>query len=228
MSKITNKSKKLIIISTVISALLIITAIVWYAASGVDSQGRGFVFIFLAIVLLAVLATAVLIYSRLKRTEYTKELSQEYFEAYESVQDAVGSSNLTISERKEVLSDVAGMLYYAQTENRSAKDVVGDDALAFVEKVKHSFGYRNSAAFFIIDALIYLIMIMCLLQVVNFFAHEQAETFFEATIGISIIPYMVALSFLVVPLMRRSIARKKRGWTLYFAIDFRCNIYRCK
>ena len=140
MNKLTNKSKRLVAVSAVISALLIITAVAWYiAAGGNDDSGRGGIFILLAIAVIAVAATGVLIYTRLKRNEYTKSFSPEYFEAYEAVQDAVGSSNLTIAERKEVLSDVAGMLFFAQKEGRDAKEVIGGDAQGFVDKVKEAF-----------------------------------------------------------------------------------------
>lgn len=221
MNKLTKKSKTLIIVTSVISALLIITAAVWYiAAGGTGAQGRGGMFILLIIVLIAVIATAGLIYARLKRNEYTKELNPEYFEAYEAVQDSVSNSNLTISERKEVLSDVTGMLYYAQKEGRSAKEAIGDDIEGFVDKVKASFGYRNGAVFYIINGLMYLIMILSLTQAVNFYMHEEVKNFFDAKMGISIIPYMVALSFLVVPLMRRSIAKMKMGWAFFIPLIF--------
>ena len=221
MNKLTNKSKRLVAVSAVISALLIITAVVWYiAAGGGDDSGRGGIFILLAIAVIAVAATAVLIYTRLKRNEYTKSFSREYFEVYEAVQDAAGNSNMTVSERKEVLSDVAEMLYYAQREGRSAEEVIGGDAQGFVDKVKEAFGYRNGAVFYLINGLMYLIMLLSLLQAVNFWAHEEVISFFDAKMGISIIPYMVALSFLIVPLMRRSISQKKMGWTFLIPVIF--------
>ena len=219
MSKITNKSKTLIIVSSVISALLIIIAVVWYVAAGAGGvQKTGGMFILLAIVLMAVIATAALIYARLKRNEYTKEMSPEYFEAYEAVQDSLNSSNLTISERKEVLSDVAGMLYFAQKDGRALQNVVGEDTETFVVKVKQSFGYRNGVFFTLINGVMYLIMLLSLLQAVNFFAHEEVKTFFDTKMVIYMFFYMVMLSFLIMPLLRWSIAKRKFGWT--FGIPF--------
>ena len=219
MGRLTKKSKILITVSSAISALLIATMILWYVSAGRNNaQPKGSAPVFLAIVLIAVISTAVVIYIRMRRKGYTKELSKEYFEAYEAVQDSVANSNLTISERKEVISDVAGMLYFAQKEGRALQDVVGEDTEEFVEKVKHSFGYRNGALFYFINGLMYLIMMLGLVQAVNFFAHEQAKTFFDAKMGISMFFYLAVLSFLVVPLVRRSMTKKKFGWT--FVIPF--------
>ena len=54
----------------------------------------------------------------------------------------------------------------------------------------------------------YLIMLLSLAQAANFFAHEEVTSFFDAKMGISIIPYMAALSLIIAPLMRRAVSKK--------------------
>ncbi|MCK5129586.1 MAG: DUF1048 domain-containing protein [Clostridiales bacterium] len=221
MNNLTKKSKMIIVFSAIISTMLIITIAVLYTMMSKNNTiNKESMILIPLIVIIALIAFVVVIYNRKKRNEYTKDLNPEYFEVYENIQDAMKNSNLTKIERKEVLSDITSMLYHAQVEGRDVHEVVGNDIECYTQKVKASFGYRNSILFYLLNGALYLIMILGLLQVINFLSHEEVTHFFDAQMGISIIPYMVVLAFLIVPLTRHSMAKQKLGWTFLTPIIF--------
>jgi DNA-binding ferritin-like protein (Dps family)/drug/metabolite transporter superfamily protein YnfA len=163
------------------------------------------------ICILAIASFAAVIVVRLKRNEYTKEFNKEYYEVYEAVQDGLKNSNLTRFESKEVQNDILSMLYHAQKDGRKAQDVIGEDTQEFIKKVEQSYGYRNSILFAALNGVLYLAFVLSLMQFTVYIMRSDGVPFFETLMSVSILPYMVLLSFIVIPIMRRLIAKQKIG-----------------
>ncbi len=216
MNNLTKRSKMIIIIAACISFLLIITTTLLFIAtnkSGNFNPSNNM--LILTIILLAILSLVIVIVVRLRRNEYTKMFNKDYYKVYETMQDTMKNSNLTKMEKMEVISDITSMLYHAQMQKKDVKDVIGDDVNGFMERVKNSFGYRSSILFAVINGIIYLIFILTLMQGVNFLALEKGASFFNVEMSTSILPYMILISFFVLPLFRHFVAKQKISWAVF-------------
>lgn len=225
MNNITKRSRVKIIASAIVS-LTLIALIVLLLISSKENSSKTAMLAIIIICGLAIASLVIVIVSRLKRNEYTKTFSKEYYEAFEAVQDGLKNSNLTKFEAKEVISDVTSMLYHAQKEGRDINDVVGLDTLEFVKKIEASFGKRNSVIYAVLNGIMYLAFVLVLMQFAVFTMRDDSIPFFETQISVSIVPYMILLSFVVIPIMRKYIAKQKIGMSfavvgalvvLYFA-----------
>lgn len=210
MNNLTKNSKKLITISVIVSLLVIISFIVLYSIA--NKQGNisdGTPITMIIIILLALLSVTFMIFSRFKRTKYTKLLNKNFYEAYESFAEALQDSNLSLTEKKEVLLDVSGILLEAQQNGRTVSNVVGSDMDAFVNKVIQSFGYRNGFIFGILTGILYVMYMLLIIQTATYFIRDNGISYFNTTVGISILPYIVAISMFALPFSQRFAARKK-------------------
>lgn len=219
MKNLTKKSKMIIVVSACVSILLIITVVALLIATYHNGNlNSSSIFLILSIIVLAIVSLAIVIIVRLKRSKYTKQFNKEYYEVFETVQDAMKNSNLTKMETSEVMNDITSMLFHAQMEGRIVSDVVGDDVDIFVQKVKDSFGNRNSILFSIMNGVLYLVYVLALMQSVIFLVRSNTSSFFNIEMSISIVPYMVILSFFIIPFMRYYISKQKVGWAILIPI----------
>ena len=219
MNKLTKKSKLIITFSAGISVLLILTIIALLITKNNNSSLNPMNILLISIiVVLAIVSLAVVIIVRLKKSKYVDKLNIEYYEVFETIQDAMKNSNLTKMEAGEVMNDITSMLFHAQMEKRSVNEVVGEDINNFIEKIKNSFGYRSSIVFSAINGVLYLIYILALMQTVIFLVRPDPGSFFNIEVSISILPYMAILAFFVLPFMRYNISKQKMGMVFFIPI----------
>jgi DNA-binding ferritin-like protein (Dps family) len=164
---------------------------------------------FAVIVFLAVASTVLVVWTRMRRDKYTAGLAPAYFASYEAVADWLSVSALSRQQRREVLGDVLELLYHAQETARPSTDVVGDDVGAFVDRVQQSHGYRGTLEFHLLSGVQYLGLLLPLLQLVNWVAHPGTDSYLEATMGISMIPFIALLAFVVMPLTQLALVRNR-------------------
>ncbi len=209
MNNVTKRSKIKIAVSAAISVLLIATIILFIAVANENSSKLAVIAVIICA--LAVISLIIVIVARLRRNEYTKTFTEEYYEVFEAVRDGINGSNLTKSEKQEVIGDITSMLYHAQKTNRNVTDVVGEDTHRFVKKIEESYGSKNSVLYALLNGFIYLAFVLCVMQTAVFFMREDGVPFFKTLMSVSILPYMMLLSFIVIPVMRNFIAKQKIG-----------------
>jgi len=174
--------------------------------------------LFAVITLLAVAFTALVVWQRVRRDRYTAGLAPEYSAAYEAVSDRLAVSPLSRVQHREVLSDVLELLYHAQETGRPATDIVGDDVGAFVERVQESHGYRGTLGFHLLGGVQCLSWLLPFLQLVNWVAHPEADSYFDATMGIAMVPFIALVAFVVMPLTQTALARNRIGPLVLFPL----------
>lgn len=212
MRKLTARSRGIVYLALFISGLVIATALVYFFTARSHDEANGQIpWVAAGIVFVAVLALGFVFYMRTRRTRYTRNLTQPYYEAYELMGDILQGSPLGMAERREVLYDVLGLLWQAQQDERPVSDVTGADVSGFMERVQSSFGYRNRFLYHILNGIQYGAAYLFLMQVMLFFEEAGSVSFFAARPAISMVALVCVLSFLVMPLIRHFVRRQKIG-----------------
>ena len=210
MKEVKGQSRKLVIFSAVIIGLLAVAAaaiLIFWPESG---QGDPFPWILIAIIVLGLLSLGILIVLNVRRSKYAALLQDDYYKMYESISAALQNSTLSIFERRDVLLDISDLLLQAQQDNRPINTVIGnvDD---FIKGIKTSFGYRSNIVFNLLSGIQNTIFVLVIVQIAIYFM-RGTDSFFNTTIGLMILPYIVLLSFLIMPLMRYLVSRQRKVW----------------
>jgi hypothetical protein len=185
--------------------------------------------VLLIIILFALITASAVIIFLLARRKKSSYLKNSYFEIYEKIANSIENSNLSIFEQREVLMDISDLLFQAQENNRPISSVIENDDLgSFIEKIKLSYGYRNSIAFNLLSGIQNFIFVLTIIQLAVFLM-RGLDSFFETTIGLSILPGMFLLAFVVLPITRYFISRQKILWFIisifiFIAIAFGLNM----
>jgi hypothetical protein len=210
MKEVKRQSRKLVIFSAVMIGLLAIATVailIFWPESG---QGSPFPWILIAIIVLGLLSLGILIFLNIRRSKYAALLQDDYYKMYESISVALQDSTLSIFERRDVLLDISDLLLQAQHNNRPINTVIGnvDD---FIKGIKTSFGYRSNIVFSLLSGVQNTIFVLAIVQIAIYFM-RGTDSFFNTTIGLMILPYMLLLSFLIMPLMRYLVSRQRKVW----------------
>jgi hypothetical protein len=210
MKEVKGQSRKLVIFSAVMIGLLVVAVasiLIFWPESG---QGGPFPWILIAIIILGLLSLGIFIILNVRRSKYAALLQDDYYKMYESISAALQNSTLSIFERRDVLMDISDLLLQAQQNNRPINTVIGnvDD---FIKGIKTSFGYRSNIVFNLLSGIQNTIFVLVIVQIAIYFM-RGTDSFFNTTIGLMILPYIVLLSFLIMPLMRYLVSRQRKVW----------------
>ncbi len=210
MKKVKKQSRKLVIFFSVIIGLLAVAAAAILIFWPESEQGDSFPWILIAIIVLGLLSLGILIVLNLRRSKYTALLQDDYYKMYENISAALQNSTLSIFERRDVLLDISDLLLQAQQNNRPINTVIGnvDD---FIKGIKTSFGYRSNIVFNLLSGIQNTINVLVVVQVAIYFM-RGTDSFFNTTIGLMILPYVVFVSFLINPLMQYLVSRQRKVW----------------
>ncbi len=209
MTSLTGKSKKIIILSLSLTGLFIIASILIFVLWPDDSLRTSTPLLFVLLILFAVVAsgfTVIFLIARRKNASYLKD---EYFEVYESITAALENSTLSIFEKREVSLDISDLLFQAQENKRPVNSVIeNNDIKGFVKNIKSSYGYRNTILFNLLSGMQNFVFVLFIIQLAIFLIRDT-EPFFDTTLGLSILPGMFLLSFIVLPLLRYFLSHQK-------------------
>jgi hypothetical protein len=210
MKEVKGQSRKLVIFSAVMIGLLVVAVasiLIFWSEGG---QGGPFPWILIAIIILGLLSLGIFIILNVRRSKYAALLQDDYYKMYESISADLQNSTLSIFERRDVLMDISDLLLQAQQNNRPINTVIGnvDD---FIKGIKTSFGYRSNIVFNLLSGIQNTIFVLVIVQIAIYFM-RGTDSFFNTTIGLMILPYIVLLSFLIMPLMRYLVSRQRKVW----------------
>ncbi len=200
MNKLTKKSRWMLYLSLFISGLVIFTTIFYFvsAKNSTDSQTRGIVLAI--IIIIAVLAVLSMLASRIKMKKSTKNLSPEYFEAYEDISDRLGGSTMSNFERRETMNDILDMFMLANRDNRPVSDVVGNDIDYFINQIQNSFGYRSSIFFNLLTGVQYCVIYLFMIQISTYIENIDSS-YFAQQINVSMIFLLSLMAFIGLPFL---------------------------
>jgi DNA-binding ferritin-like protein (Dps family) len=172
------------------------------------------------VMLLALVAAGSMIIFLIVRRKKASYLKDNYFEVYESIAAVLQNSTLSIFEQKEVLLDISDLLYKAQENKRTVSSVIeNNDIPSFVEKIKLSYGYQNTILFNFLSGIQNFIYVIFIIQMAIFLIRDT-DSFFKTTLGLSILPEMFLLSFIILPLARYFFSHQKILWFIASIFGF--------
>jgi hypothetical protein len=223
MKEVKGQSRKLVIFSAVIIGLLVVAVAAIFIFWPESGQGGPFPWILIAIIVLGLLSLGIVIFLNKRRSKYAALLQDDYYKMYESISAALQDSTLSIFERRDVLMDISDLLLQAQQNNRPINTVIGnvDD---FIKGIKTSFGYRSNIVFNLLSGIQNTIFVLFVVQIAIYFM-RGTDSFFNTTIGLMILPYMVFLSFVIMPLMRYLLSRRRKVWLAAVSIGILAAVY---
>jgi hypothetical protein len=223
MKEVKGQSRKLVIFSAAMIGLLVVAVasiLIFWPENG---QGDSLPWILITIIILGLLSLGILIVLNVRRSRYAALLQDDYYKMYESISAALQDSTLSIFERRDVLMDISDLLLQAQQNNRPINTVIGnvDD---FIKGIKTSFGYRSNIVFNLLSGIQNTIFVLFVVQIAIYFM-RGTDSFFNTTIGLMILPYMVFLSFVIMPLMRYLLSRRRKVWLAAVSIGILAAVY---
>ena len=208
MKNLTVKGKRIVFISAAI-ALLIILAVAYQlivVSQSETASGNPTALIFIAV--LAVLASAAAFLRYFVRSGHTKKLDAAYYDKYERITLALQNTTLGYFERKDVAADILGILISGQESGKAPDEIIADP-LEYVAALTDSFGKRSRFIFALISGFQMTIYSLAIVQTAVFFMRDGLTSFYQASIGISLIVYILILSFVLIPLVKSAALRKK-------------------
>jgi DNA-binding ferritin-like protein (Dps family) len=147
-------------------------------------------------------------YIHKKNRRTVNYLNGDYKKAYSKLTIQIGSSYLSYSEQKDVMQDIATMLYDAQDNNKPISEIIGMDSNKFVNSILRSFGYKKHFALLILEGIRYMLFIVIVVQCA-IYNIRPTQTIYEATVGYPLIAYMIILSFILLPITKYSLTKRK-------------------
>jgi DNA-binding ferritin-like protein (Dps family) len=196
----TNRNKVLLV-SSIILALLVIASVVVWEMTGQSSGERIPVVLLATIILISVLSVFVVYFSKIQKKKYEKLLNQEYYEQYEIIKDAVTNSQLSVATKKDITEDVLELLLSAQESGKSVDSVVGNSQI-FSNEIISSFAKPFRLAMLsLFDSFIAFILMILGASFVLWLEQTQ-QSFFATRLDISMVMLFLLVTFLLIPVTK--------------------------
>lgn len=192
---------KVLLVSSIILALLVIAIVVVWEITGQSSGEKIPVVLFVTIIVISILSVFVVYFSKIQKKKYEKLLNQEYYEQYEIIKDAVANSQLSVVTKKDIIEDILELLLSAQESGKSVASVVGDPQI-FTNEIISSFAKPIRLAMLsLFDGLIAFILMILGASFVLWLEQTQ-QSFFATRLDISMVILFLLVTFLLVPVTK--------------------------
>ena len=194
---------KVLILSSLLLAILVITSVVLWQVSAVNQNGAGTtpVFLLITIIVISVLSVFVVYFLKIRKRKYEKKLNYEYYEQYEIIKDALINSQLPAPTRKDIIEDVLDLLLSAQDSGKSI-NVVLHDTDAFVRNIIQS--YANPVRLGLLSLFDSLIAFILMVVGASAFLwlEETGQGFFSTSIDFGMVVFFGLVAFLLFPVTK--------------------------
>lgn len=211
--KVSSKSKWMIFSSLALSVALVVTVLLYFIrVSGNGGANDRELWFVIGMIILAVVSFGLILVHRLRRGQYARRLNERYYAAYEKISDALNTSVLSYTEKKETRNDILSLLVDAQDSGRAVEDVVGDDIGGFIDRVKRSFGYRSGFVFNLLSSIQYGIILVTFIQIILYFENLGRKSFFDAEIGFSLFVMFIPLALIIYPIIKQQLRKENTTW----------------
>lgn len=211
--KVSDRSKWMIFSSLALSVALIATVLLYFfrvSENGGATDNE--LWLVIGMIVLAVVTFGLILVYRLRRGRYERQLDEHYYAAFEKISDALNTSVLSYTEKKETRNDILSLLVEAQESGRAVEDVVGNDISGFIDKVKRSFGYRSGFLFNLLSSVQYGIILVTFVQIILYFENLGVKSFFDAQLGLSLFVMFIPLALIIYPLIKQQLRKENTTW----------------
>ncbi len=208
MKKLTKKSKWMLYLSIFISGIVIFSTIFYFIFAKDNVNDNKEKVVLIIIITIAVLAVLSMVFTRIKLRKNTKNLSREFFEAYEDIADKLNGLSMSSLEKKETLSDILDLFLQADRDNRNVNDVIGENTNEFVKQIHESFGYRSKFIYNLLTGVQYSIIYVLMMQGAAYL-RNSSQSFFNQEVSLSLFLLLISVAFICVPFMVNCIRNGK-------------------
>jgi len=199
------KRNKIVLLSSIFLALCVIVTVILNLKYTIHDNNviniESFILIGI-VILLSIISVPIVYFLKVRKSKFERMLSNEYFQKYEIIRDAVMNSQLSSINKKEIKEDMLDILISAQKSGKPAKDTVGNPE-TFAREILLSYARPGRLPVLsIIDGIMYFIFFI--LGVSIFIWFEQTDvSFFKTGIDISMITFLFIISFILIPVTKR-------------------------
>lgn len=161
------------------------------------------------ILILGAVATTFEVLIYIRKSKKVLFLENEFRATYLNIETSLTNSYLSRIEIREVMLDLSELLYEAQNEKRPITDVIGSNVNDFTKAILQSHGHKKKLLYILITGAQTTIFTLFVVQFATF-SMRNTRPLFETTIGLPLIPYIIVLSFIILPLIKYLVSNKKR------------------
>jgi DNA-binding ferritin-like protein (Dps family) len=203
------KRNKIILLSSVLLAVLVILSTGVFAISRADqyTASQESTLLTTMIILVSILSVFVVYFSKVQKRKYEKLLNQEYFQEYEIIKDAVANSQLSSSSKKEIIEDILDMLLSAQEAGKSVQEVTGKTE-KFAQEILESYaGPIEVGILSIFDSFIAFALFVVGTSIF-LWLEEAQQSFFAIRLDIAMVVFFVLVAFGLLPVTKKQTSTK--------------------
>jgi DNA-binding ferritin-like protein (Dps family) len=203
------KRNKIILLSSVLLAVLVILSTGVFAISRADqyTASQESTLLTTMIILVSILSVFVVYFSKVQKRKYEKLLNQEYFQEYEIIKDAVANSQLSSSSKKEIIEDILDMLLSAQEAGKSVQEVTGKTE-KFAQEILESYaGPIQVGILSIFDSFIAFVLFVVGTSIF-LWLEETQQSFFAIRLDIAMVVFFVLVAFGLLPVTKKQTSTK--------------------
>ena len=215
--KVNNIRKGMVISSLLLSALLIITVIVYLKAfinrsgdleEGILSSSTGILAVVL--IMLAIGAFLYTLVRSVRKNKNVAKLNEEYDIVFEQIAQYVGLSGLTFLEKRELNNEILSLFLEAQQDNKRVDEVIGSNYQSFADNMIEAYGVKIYFLYDILSSIQYLVLYLVAGQYMMSLKYNG--NYFNGKMDYTTILFFVLISFTILPMLykvKRNIIKQK-------------------
>ena len=191
----TNNSIKALAGYVLVSALTIITALIYLSAGGADKKVP--VLIASVVIALALISIILAYYKLRKQAKENANLGPEYLSTYQEMEHIVGTMNLSYKEKKDLLGEMLVMMYEGEKNGRTVTDITGGNAALFIKEISSGYERKSSLFYDLLTGMQYMPFYLISVQLLKYL--QKGSDFFEIKLDFSLVIFFMVASFMILP-----------------------------
>lgn len=204
------KRDKVVMISAAVLAILVIATTILQAATSAELNRPVFWPVTVGIILLSLFSVVFVFIRRVRKSAYEKRLQPDFFNAYQSVKDALVSSELPTVYQREALSDILELLLSAQASGKTVGSVI-PNTKEFSKRILLAYSSKSRAGVIgLIDGCIAFLLFV-LASHTLLWLEQTSLNYFMVKMDASMIFFFIIIAGCVLPFLRR-LAAKQSCW----------------
>ena len=214
------KRNKIVLFSSIFLALCVIIGLISnlkYTLTDDSINIRSLVLIGI-LLLLSIISIPVVYFGKVHKSKFEKLLSDEYFQKYEIIRDAVMNSQLSNIAKKEIKEDVLDMLISSQKSGRKAEDIIGNPETFFRSILLAYAKPGRLTVLSVIDGIVYFSFLILGASIILWF-EQASRSLFEIGIDISMLTFFFIISFILIPITKK-LTSTRNYWMFLSPIGF--------
>jgi DNA-binding ferritin-like protein (Dps family) len=207
---------RLLIISSVILAALVLAGLIMNITS--IPAGSPLIFLYVILALISVLSVPLVYWLRIRKSKFEQKLEKDYLGQYEVIKEIIGQSSLPRRIRKEIIDDVLDLLLTAQSSQKPISEVIVNADTFTADIIEAYTQHKPSGWRLLPDCVIYFTAFTLGSHMLNWI-EDIHQDWLDTQIPISMVIFIALIAFLLIPVLRLKPLRSK-PWIFFLPIFF--------